>query len=234
MENVLTDRIMETLRAVDTPTVCNAIELVLGRRTAEGFTRRPVVAAHPQLPSLVGYARTGVLKCSAPAQEEPGMTRQRRIDYYRYVADGPIPAVVVLEDQDAQPGLGAFWGEVNVAIHKGLGALGVLTNGSVRDLGAIDPDFQVLAGSLTPSHAFVHLTAFGGPVEVFGLSLRSGDIVHADRHGAVRLEPEMVSELPRAIDTVTRKEAVILRAARAPGFTVDKLISAWGEAEDVH
>jgi len=234
MEKLLSPQIIAALEAVDTPTVCNAIELILGRRTAEGFTTQPVMAAHPNLPAFVGYARTGVIRGSQPAQEPPEAVRQRRIAYYRHVAAQPGPAVVVLQDVDPRPGLGAFWGEVNVAIHKGLGARGVLTNGSMRDLGAIDPGFQILAGSLSPSHAFVRIEAFDCPVEVFGLTVKPNDLIHADRHGAVIIDSQIAAELPRAIDLVTRREAPVLKAARSPGFTVDRLIEAWGEAEDIH
>lgn len=104
----------------------------------------------------------------------------------------------------------------------------------MRDLGAIDPGFQILAGSLSPSHAFVHVTAFDTPVTVFGLRVHPGDLVHADRHGAVVIDPAFLPDLPRAIDVVARKEEPILKAARAPGFNVETLLQAWGEAEDVH
>jgi regulator of RNase E activity RraA len=234
MKQVLSSEVIAALTAVDTPTVCNAIELVLGRRTAEGFTTQPVLAAHPNLPAIVGYARTGLIRSSQPSEDSPEALRARRIAYYRYVAAHPGPAVAVLQDIDPRPGLGAFWGEVNVAIHKGLGARGVLTNGSMRDLGAVDPEFQILAGSLSPSHSFVRIEEFDCPVEVFGLIVRPNNLLHADRHGAVIIDPEIVHELPRAIDLVTRKEAPILKAARSPGFNVEKLIEAWGEAEDIH
>jgi regulator of RNase E activity RraA len=104
----------------------------------------------------------------------------------------------------------------------------------MRDLGAVDPGFQILAGSLSPSHAFVRVEAFDCPVEIFGLKVRPDDLLHADRHGAVMIDPYVALELPRAIDLVTRKEAPVLKAARSPGFTVEKLIEAWGAAEDVH
>jgi regulator of RNase E activity RraA len=225
---------LDTLRAADTPTVCNAIEIVVGRRMTEGFTRRPVVAAHPHLPPMVGYARTATLRCSTPPDGAPESVRQRRLEYYRYVASGPGPSLVVIEDADPQPGLGAFWGEVNVAIHKGLGLAGALTNGSIRDLAMIDATFPLIAGSVGPSHAHAHVAAFDEPVDVFGLTIRPGDLVHADRHGAVLIKPAWLAELPRAIDLVTRKEAPILRAARNPGFSIDDLAAAWGEADDVH
>ena len=224
MESVLSSEVFAALTAVDTPTVCNAIELALGRRTAEGFTTQSVLAAHPNLPAIVGFARTGLIRSSQASEDSPEALRTRRIAYYRYVATQPSPAVVVLQDIDPRPGLGAFWGEVNVAIHKGLGARGVLTNGSMRDLGAVDPGFQILADSLSPSHAFVRIEEFECPVEVFGLRVRPNDLVHADRHGAVIIAPEIAYELPHAIDRMKRKEAPILRAARSPGFTVEKAL----------
>jgi regulator of RNase E activity RraA len=234
MTEALDPETLAALRAVDTPTICNAIEIVMGSRTALGFTRSPVIASNPSLPPIVGFARTASLLCSEPASDPPETVRSRRLDYYAYVAGGPRPTIVVIEDADGHPGLGAFWGEVNVAIHKGLGIAGCLTNGSMRDLGAIDPSFPILAGSVSPSHAFVHVTGFDEPVTVFGLRVHPGDLVHADRHGAVVIDPAFLPDLPRAIDTVARKEAPILKAARSPGFDVETLLRAWGEADDVH
>jgi regulator of RNase E activity RraA len=235
----LTPELVAALTAVDTPTICNALELVMGGRTAEGFTRLPLICARPQMGSIVGVARTATLRSRQPSTTPPAELKARRLAYYGHVAAGQTgddmePTIAVIEDQDDAPGLGAFWGEVNVAIHKGLGVRGVITNGSIRDLDVIDEGFQLLAGSVSPSHAFVHITGFGQPVSVFGLGIADGDVIHCDRHGAVKLERAHLAALPAAIDLVTRKEAPLLKAARAPGFTVGRLIAAWGEAEDVH
>ena len=221
-------------KAVDTPTICNALEVIMGRRTTDGFTRSMVVAAHPHLPAMVGFALTAKLRADKPSVDESQVVRTRRLDYYRYIAGETRPSLVVIEDHGDGPPIGAFWGEVNVAIHQGLGLQGALTNGSIRDLGAVDPQFQLLAGSIGPSHAFVHITEFGTPVEVFGLPIKPGDLIHADRHGAVIIPPGMELELPRAIDLVTRREAPMLKAARSPDFDIHRLLQAWGEAEDVH
>ena len=141
--------------------------------------------------------------------------------------------MVVIEDEDPEP-IGAFWGEVNVAIHKGLGLEGTLTNGLVRDLGAHDPGYQVVAGGIGPSHAFVHVTAIDCPVSVLGLAISPGDLVHADRHGAAVIPAYLIDKMPAAIDRVGRRERPILAAARRPGFDVAALAAVWGEAEDVH
>ena len=123
-----------------------------------------------------------------------------RLGYYDYVASGPGPNVVVIEDTDWPQPIGAFWGEVNVAIHKGLGIAGTLTNGSLRDLGELDKGYQVVAGAIGPSHAFVHVEELDCPVTVFGLRIEPGDLVHADRHGAVII-PRSMSKRCRAGST---------------------------------
>lgn len=234
MSRTLSAAVYAALKAVDTPTICNAIEAVQGRRRNDGFTRSTVIAAHPALPAMVGFARTAVIRADQPSTEPADTVRTRRLDYYRYVGAGEGPRLVVIEDRSGHKGLGAFWGEVNVALHKGLGLEGVLTDGAIRDLGAVDPSFPMLGGTISPSHAFVRVEAFDEAVTVFGLTIHPGDLVHADRHGAVVIEPGVENDLPRAIDLVTRKEKPMLDAARAPGFSIDKLIAAWGEAEDVH
>ncbi len=234
MTRNLAPNVLAALKAVDTPTICNAIELIEGRRRNTGFTRTTVFAADPLLPPMVGFALTARIRADRPSSEDAAVVRARRLNYYRYLASETRPRLVVIEDHGDERGIGAFWGEVNVAIHKGLGLQGVLTNGSIRDLGAIDPGFHLLAGSIGPSHAFVHVTGFDVPVTVFGLDIGPGDLIHADRHGAVIIESGIETELPRAIDLVTRKEAPILKAARSPDFDITRLLTAWGEAEDVH
>jgi regulator of RNase E activity RraA len=228
----LTPEILSVLKGTDTPTVCNALEHAMGGRTAEGFTKVPVVCADPLLPPMVGYARTAKIRASSPARKPPAEVKALRMAYYDYVVSGSGPNIVVIEDTDWPHPVGGFWGEVNVAIHKGLGLGGTLTNGILRDLGMLDEGYQVVAGMVGPSHAFVHVTEIDCPVTVFGMQVRPDDLIHADRHGAVVIPAEFIADMPRCIDLVIRKERPIISAARAPGFTVEKLKIAWGESED--
>ena len=225
---------LERLAAWDTPTICNALELVVPDRRATGFTVRPLVCADPELRPIVGWARTATIRGSAPSGVAPAQQQRDRIGYYEYVASGARPAVAVIQDLDPDPGFGAFWGEVNTAVHKGLGVLGVVTNGSIRDLDACAPGFQLLAGLVGPSHAHVHVVDTGCPVDVHGMVVEHDAIVHADRHGAVVVPPEAVRELPAAVDLLTRREAVILECARQPDFGIEKLRRAMADASDIH
>ena len=152
-----------------------------------GYTTKPLVCPFPDLPPMVGYARTvtirSVLKSGLPADE----ASKRRIDYYEYVGTGHGPRITVIQDIDGPDvGYGAFWGEVQSNVHKALGCLGVITDGSIRDIPQWAPGFQALAGSIGPSHAWVHAESFGGEVRVAGMTVRSDDLIHADSHGADR------------------------------------------------
>src|SRR5258708_36209184 len=101
------------------------------------------------------------------------------------VGKWPLPSLAILEDIDGpDAGFGAFWGEVQTNVHKALGCVGTITDGSVRDIDQMAPGFFVLAGSIMPSHAHVHLVEVGEAVSVAGMMGSSHDLIHADRHGA--------------------------------------------------
>lgn len=224
--------LLEHLRRFDTPTIANAIEVARGERSTSGFTRQRLVAARPAATPLVGYARTVMIRSATPF--EPATRRQKLLGYYEYVATGgPSPSIAVVQDIDHQAGLGAFWGEVNTNVHWGLGCIGALTNGSMRDLEAMHPQFLCLAGTLSPSHAFVHVVDYRVKVDVFGLFVNDGDLLHADHHGAVVIPADIAERIPAAIDLMARREAVILEAARAPGFDVAALRQAFERSDQV-
>lgn len=218
---------LQTLRGFDTPTVANALDLVRGTRCGEGFTRQPLVAADSGAAPLVGYARCAKIRALTAPDEPAATIRERRLAYYRHVAESPADSLMVIEDEDGDQAVGAYWGEVNTCLHKRLGVQGVLTNGVIRDLDDLEPGFTVLGGRVGPSHAYVRVTAVDEPVEVFGLRVEPGDLIHADRHGAVRLTAEEVLALPEAIERIVAAEKELLASARAPGFDYDRLLEAW-------
>ena len=227
--------LLEKLKTYDTPTICNALEIVDPGRRLTGFTVKPLVCPFPKLPPIVGYAKTATIRTTHAHELDGKKQREQRIAYYEYIASAPAPSIVVIQDLDgAEVGFGAFWGEVMSAVHKGLGCLGVVTDGSIRDIDQWAPGFQVLAGSIGPSHAHVHLTDFGKEVRVAGMLVRSGELVHADRHGAVTIPEAVAAKIPAACDLLARKEAVILEMARAPGFNVAKLREALAKQDEIH
>ena len=147
------------------------------------------------------------------------------------MSEGPRPAVAVVEDVDGADAIGAYWGEVNTNVHKSLGLDGALTNGVMRDLGDLPDGFPVLAGSVGPSHGFVHVVDFAKGARVFGLDVDEGDLVHADRHGAVIIPPAVVPDLAAAIETLFRAEDCILGPAKKGPMTFAEFEEAWAAFE---
>ena len=223
--------LLELLCRHDTPTICNALELIDSSCRLKGFTTEQMVCSDPKLPPIVGYARTATIRAASPV--DPKVKRENGQDYYEYVSSGPGPNISVIQDLDSRPGFGAYWGEVNTSIHKALGILGVVTNGSIRDLDVLAPGFQLLAGKIGPSHAYVHIEDTGREVSIFGMNVRHNDLIHADRHGAVVIPSKYALDLPNAIDLMIRREKIILDACRRPGFNLEVLKQATSESATI-
>jgi len=229
--NAISDTLLARLEKVDTPTVCNAIEVAQGKRGFNRFTRGTMQHSRPGMPAMVGRARTARIAGLAPPTETDEVIKTRRLDYFRAMARGPAPTVAVVEDLDYPNCIAGWWGEVHVAVHKGLGLKGALTNGVMRDLDVVDDGFPILAGSIGPSHGHVHVRDLGTEVSIMGMQVHEDDLVHADRHGAVVIPEEVIPSLEDAIATVFANENLILGPAREPGFTIEKLEAAWAEFE---
>jgi len=226
-----TTELFARLRAVDTPTICNAIEVAQNKRGFSNFTHRQMVMTEPDAPAMVGYALTAKIRGKNAPEDSPETLKERRMGYYKYVAEGARPGLVVIEDADQQEACGAFWGEINTNIHKGFGLGGVVTNGVVRDLGDIPSGFPLLAGAIGPSHGFVHLLEYDCPVEVYGMQVRPGDLVHADRHGACVIPGDIQDKMITALDQLHKSESIILTAAKKPGFDFAAFEAAWAAFE---
>ena len=230
----LTDELIAELQTMDTPTVCNALEIVAPERRGYGFTTQPLVCTRPELPPMVGIARTATIRSAHPSHLKGKEAGAMNDGYYAYMDEGPKPSIVVIQDlDDAQRGYGSWWGEVNSNVHKGLGALGVITDGSVRDLPDIADGFQMMADRVGPSHAFVHVVGYGAPITVAGMRVVSGDLIHADQHGAVVIPWDVADQVKGAADQIAAREAVIIAAAQEEGFSIERLRQAWGDAAEV-
>lgn len=227
----LSPELLADLESLDTPTVCNALELVAPERRGYGYTTEPLVCARPGLGAMVGLARTATLRAAHPSdQDDPSYARD---GYYDYIDDGPKPSIVVIQDVDDEQGYGSFWGEVNSNIHLGFGCNGVITNGSVRDLPDLADGFQVLADRVGPSHAFVHIVDYGEPVTVARMRVSHGDLIHADQHGAVVVPVDVAHDIKPAADLIAERERVIITAAQQPGFDIAALRAAQDRAAQI-
>jgi regulator of RNase E activity RraA len=217
--------VLDRLRTINTPTVANAIEVFEVRPRNEGFMRPEIHCVFPRLGVMVGYAVT--LKIRSVAPGPPGAAIPPSV-HWQDALKVPAPRVVVVEDLDEPSGLGSLWGEVNANIHRALGCVGAVTNGSVRDLDEVEPlGFHFFASHIAVSHAYVHIEEVGTPVRVGGLTVRPGDLLHGDRHGVTSIPLELAARIPERVKVVDTMERQIINYSQSPAFTVDGLTALW-------
>jgi len=229
----ITNTDLKLLSKWDTPTICNGLEVIDPESRSGGFTSQHMICSRPKLAPIVGFARTATIRSRHPSTLSIDAQNALNRDYYGHIAETPQPTITVVQDLDSPAGFGAWWGEIHTTIHKEFGCLGAVTNGSIRDLDDCASDFQLLAGSVGPSHAHVHAVEVACEVNIFSMSVRPGDIIHADQHGAVVVPIESVKKLAQAIDLIVRQERMVLDTARSSDFDVNKLMNTMGSASEI-
>jgi regulator of RNase E activity RraA len=212
---------LEELRRFNTPTISNAIEIFNIRQRHLGFLPHRVRCLFPDLGPVVGYAVTSQTRAAFSPEQAPDLTA----DYLRYVAAQPGPKIAVGQDLDDPPGLGAQFGEVNSTIHKTLGCVGHITDGCPRDLDEVrELGFQLFGLNPCVSHAYVRLVGFGQPVEIAGVAVQPGDLIHADKHGVCVIPHDIAPELAEACREVERLERPLLELCRSDQFDLEEYI----------
>ena len=219
---VLSAQQLLALRGLSSCLVANAIETFHQRLRNEGFVDPSVRSLFPDLPPLVGYAATVRIRGSAPSTAE--REYPERTDWWDYVLSIPAPRVLVVEDVATRTGLGSLVGEVHMNILRALDCVGVVTNGSVRDIPAAHAaGFHYFAGSVSVSHGYVHVIEFGGPVRVGGLAIHSGDLLHGDIHGVQSVPLGVAARIPEAAARIAAREQALIALCNSPGFSLEKL-----------
>ncbi len=221
-EALLTEAELESLRQIGTNMVANAIESFNVRLRNTGFADARVRCMLEDLPPMVGYAVTGRLRSGEPPIG--GGTFRDRADFWNSILQVPPPRVLVLEDMDDRPGRGAFVGNVHASILKALGCVGYVTNGAVRELPSVQAiGFQLFAGSVAVSHAYAHIFEIGTIVQVGGLDVRAGDLLHGDRHGVLTVPHQVATRVPAAAERLQRKEDRVIEFCKSQDFSVEGL-----------
>lgn len=221
----LTFEQLESLRRIDACTLANAIETFHERLRNEGFMDHNVRCLFPQLQPMIGYAATIKIRGSSPPTT--GGPYSDRTDWWDYILSLPAPRVVVIEDAATHPGLGSLVGAVHMNILRALHCTGVVTNGSVRDLPAAESaGFHYFASGVSVSHAYVHIVEFGKPVEIDGLKIRSGDLLHGDLHGVQVIPLDIAPLIPQAAAKISTEEQALIALCRSPKFSIEKLRAA--------
>jgi regulator of RNase E activity RraA len=222
MQSPLTIEQVQQLKTFDTCVIADAIESFGVRLRNEGFATAGFRCLFKSLPPMVGYAATCKVRSAGPPIV--GSRYVERTDWWKHICEIPAPRVLVLQDLDDPPGTGAYLGKVHANILMALGCVGAITNGAARELPGIEASgFHIFAGRLALSRAYIHVIEHGGPVEVGGLTIQPGDLIHGDRHGALIVPQELAVKLPAVAHVILEKKQQLIDLSRKPGTTQEEI-----------
>lgn len=214
---------IEFLKSVDTPTLANAIETLRVRPNAEGFTPLEVRCLFPELGRMCGYAVTAHVE--TVTRLEPA-DKARFIELYRAVEASPKPAVIAFQEVGGHPDYAAHCGEVMSTVFTRLGAVGLVTDCAVRDIPEVRAlRFHYFARGAVASHANFRIVRVGVPVQILGVVIRPGDVLHGDENGVLVVPPVPPDKLREAVADVRRRERELMDFVRGAAFSLDGLHS---------
>jgi len=225
MNSPLAPEQLESLRRLDACTLANAIETFHERLRNEGFMDHTIRCLFPGLQPMLGYAATVKIRGSAPPTTDGAYPD--RTDWWDHIASQPAPRIVVIQDVATCPGLGALVGEVHMNILRALNCVGVVTNGSVRSIPAAErAGFHLFSGSVSVSHAYVHIIEIGTPVQIGGLKIRSGDLLHGDLHGVQSIPLDIAAQVPPIAARISARKRELVALCQSPEFSLERLRAA--------
>lgn len=218
------------LKRWNTPTIYNGWEQITKLDPAcDGFNLEPVTDFMPQMGPMIGYATTVVIEPSQASHKNAAAWEA----YRAYLAEVPGPKIAVVQDLDKPNHVGSFWGEVNSNTHRALGCVGTITDGCIRDVDEMtNAGFKALASRLCVGHAHSCPVRWNCEVTVFGRTIQPGQLIHADKHGFLVIEPESQAQLLDAAVFMDQNECeTVIPAARgSEGLTSTELTDRLNEA----
>jgi regulator of RNase E activity RraA len=210
--------LLKQLKTFDSATLFNALVEKLGLPNKD-YTDHHIRSLLPSLGSVVGYVATA--EVTTNEADSPALPW---LDYYDYLDQQPGPLIAVLKDVDSRPGRGASFGDGMATLHKRLGVVGAVVDGTVRDLKGIEQvGLPIWAWGRVPGHGVFNLTRFDTPITVGQLRLRPGDILLADGDGCVRIPPKHAADIVRLAGEIRAREADMFAFYNAPDFSIVKL-----------
>jgi regulator of RNase E activity RraA len=215
--------VMLKLKRWNTPSVYNGWEQITKRSRLTGFNLEETKDFMPEFGPMVGYAVTVRIKPSEPSPLPNGWE-----EYRKYIASVHGPKIIVMQDMDKPEVYGSFWGEVTANMHRTLGCVGAITDGAIRDLDEMrNAGFKALARRLCVGHAFAAPISWGEPVEVFGTTVNTGALIHADKHGFLIIPEEDQDQILKATIFMDNNECeTVIGAALAFNQTYEQLQAA--------
>jgi regulator of RNase E activity RraA len=223
------DDYIEELKRIDTPTLANLIELLEVRDRTEGYCDLRLRCLFPQLGSMVGYAVTATFDSSTPGPPPDAETSARLFELFEAVEAAPRPSVMVFQEVGADPSRGCHCGEVMATIGKRLGCVGVVSDSGVRDVNEVLAlGLHYFAAGCVASHGNFVIKDINVPVDVAGLRIEPGDLLHGDANGLIAVPPQLRGNVAELLEQIRSSEALLMDATTAGSFSARDLHAVSG------
>lgn len=217
----MTDNLIDLLRAIDTPTLSNAIESLGIRPNTEGFAPLSIRCLFPDLGRMCGYAVTAQVETMTQANAP---SEAAFIELFESLERSPKPAVIAFQEIGPHPDFAAHAGEIMATVFSRLGAIGLVSDCGVRDVAEIRAlKFHCFARGTVASHAHFHIVRVGVPIQVLGLEIKPGSILHGDENGLITVPSEAAGGVLDAVQKVRAREKSLLDSVRQPEFKAGNL-----------
>lgn len=216
------DTLIDQLKAIDTPTLSNAIEKLQVRNRMTGFCDLSLKCLFPELGVMCGYAVTAQVETMHPDAGEMTKDRRKLIELSEALEQSPKPGVIVLQEVGPHRKFAVHCGEVMATLFKKLGAVGLVSDSAVRDKPEVQAiGFHYFATGLVASHANFKILRVQVPVTVCGLSIKPGDLLHGDVNGLISVPEQGRDELTRLVEQARRWESKLLEYMKDDQFTLE-------------
>ena len=221
----ISPEVIDALRKYDSPTIANAVEKFEVRDRADGYASLELRCQFPHYEPMVGYAVTYTGDSTRAGETRP----DQFAELLERVAAAPKPVVLVGKyvGQDRMRSL--FGGEMVAATMQYLGVAGLVTDGGVRDCAGMAkyaPGYQVFCPGLVVSHGQPVCIDFDVTVDICGLTIRPGDLLHGDANGLLTVPLEIAEQLPPVAQKVSEVEKPLFEVLKTPNRPLDEVLRA--------
>jgi regulator of RNase E activity RraA len=180
----------------------------------------------PEMGVMLGYAVTATVDSMTPSRKQ---SREPMMRMWEALAASPKPAVLVFKDISPRNSHSCHCGDVMATLASKLGAVGLVTDGGVRDLAGVKAlGFQYFAPGMTPAHGRFQVVDVNVPVVVDEVEVLPGDLIHGDENGVVNIPLDIADRIPSAAAEIAAREKGIMDFAKSADFSMQGLRKLFG------
>jgi len=225
--------ILEELREFDTALLANTIGYIDPTAPHEYYLGSSIRSVTPSLGPTVGVAATCELDSSSPGGAPDMEPFWRQLEEISQIQE---PVVWIVKTVGSRPDHECVLGDGMGKALFAAGCVGVVTDGGVRDVnGLANIPFGAHARGVTIHHCALRFRKLDEPVEIGGVTVRPGDVIHANAEGVIRVPSSCLDRLPAKATQMRAFEHDAHRWLRRTDLTIaekrnciGKLITKYG------